>query len=214
MLTLLPLADLMSYTWVIVSDEEDATPNENNICNEIMYPLYGLVLTVKCNYKYINAPRRGRYVTIMRNDLFPTFYLIFCEVEVMSCPPGRWGYTVNSLGDCVYACDRCRNESETCRVADGYCFTGCKDEFMGENCDEQCYCADGDQKDHIDGSYSTGKSHQKVHNLWSMIRYTESLCVKSIMRVKYNCEWVIKVHPNTIRLISKILIKEKFLLSD
>ena len=92
--------------------------------------------------------RRGRYVTIRRkDDAYKRYELVLCEVGVMSCPPGRWGYNVNSLGDCVHACDRCRNVSETCRVSDGHCFSGCNDEFMTENCDEQCDCPDRANKD-------------------------------------------------------------------
>ena len=140
-----------------MSDEEDEAPNDDNICNEIINGDKD-VLTVKCNYKYVNAPRRGRYVTIRRkDDAFHRNELEFCEVEVMSCPPGRWGYNVNSLGDCVFACDRCRNVSETCRVSDGYCFTGCKDEFMGENCDEQCDCQDGASND--DNNNNNNNNH-------------------------------------------------------
>ena len=100
-------------------------------------------MTVKCNYKNRNLPLRGHYMVIRwKDDSFRRNELEFCEVEVMSCPPGRWGYNVNSLGDCVYDCGRCRNVSESCRVSDGHCFTGCKDEFMGEDCDEQCDCPD------------------------------------------------------------------------
>ena len=141
------ITEFLSETWVTVSDKEDATPNDDNICNEVIHGMRAVV-TVQCNYKYVNAPRRGRYVTIRRKDnAFLSHGMLFCEVEVMSCPPGRWGYNVDSLGDCVYACDRCRNVSETCRVSDGHCFTGCKDEFMGENCDEQCDCQDGASND-------------------------------------------------------------------
>ena len=150
------ITETLSDTWVTVSDEEDVTPNDDNICNEVIHGMRA-VITVQCNYRYINAPRRGRYVTIRRkDDALRRNEMLFCEVEVMSCPPGRWGYNVNSLGDCVYDCDRCRNISETCRVSDGHCYTAFKDEFIRENCDEQCDCDDGASNDNNNNNNNHG----------------------------------------------------------
>ena len=66
--------------------------------------------------------------------------LNFCEVEVLSCPPGRWGYNLNNAEDCLQTCDRCLDNLETCGVSDGYCFTGCEEGFWGGSCDKQCTC--------------------------------------------------------------------------
>ena len=85
---------------------DDEAPNDDDICNEIM-------------------SIRGK--DDANNDL-----LQFCEEEVMSCPTGRWGHNMNSLGHCVYDCDKCRNISETCRIYDHCCFTGCKEGLKEE----------------------------------------------------------------------------------
>ena len=98
-------------------EEEDEAPNNDNICNEIM-------------------SIRGKD-DATNNDL-----LQFCEEEVMSCPTGRWGYNMNSLGSCVYDCDKCRNISETCRVSDGHCFSECKEGLWGGSCNQACNCVD------------------------------------------------------------------------
>ena len=144
-----------------VSDEEDATPNDNNIFNEIINGLPSVV-TVTCNYRGRNPPLRGRYVTIRRNDeSFDEHLLNFCEVKVMSCPPGRRGYSFGSSGDhCSHVCDTCRNKSETCRVSDGHCFTGCQVGFCGCSCDKQCDCKDGAECEEIDPSCRNGKYDQ------------------------------------------------------
>ena len=127
----------------MVSDEEDAAPNSDNICNEINNGQSG-VITVTCNYNNRNSPLRGRYVTVRRKDIaYERHLLNFCEVQVLSCHPGRWGYNLGSSAyDCSNACDRCRNISETCRVSDGHCYTGCRDGYWGEYCDKYCDCAD------------------------------------------------------------------------
>ena len=72
-----------------MTDEEDNAPYDDNICNEITNGKQDVV-TVKCDYKNINAPRRGRYVTIRRKDNASDRHLLnFCEVEVMSCFSGK-----------------------------------------------------------------------------------------------------------------------------
>ena len=82
-----------------VSDEEDVTLNDDNICNEIINGVQDVV-NITCDYKNRNLSIRGRYVTIRRkDDASDRHVLNFCEVEVMSCPPGTWGYkTGDSLG--------------------------------------------------------------------------------------------------------------------
>ena len=113
-------------------------PNDDNICNDIINGRQDVV-TVTCNYNNINPPLRGRYVMIRRKEnTFQKHFLNFCEVEVLSCPPGRWGY--NSEDDCSRVCDRCRDVNETCRVSDGYCFTGCQDGYWGDSCENECNC--------------------------------------------------------------------------
>ena len=137
-----PFNERLCDTWVTVSEEENVTPMTDNICNEIMNGLEAVV-NVTCDYNNRDPPLRGRYVTIKRKDNTDyRFELQFCEVEVMSCPPGRWGYNVFFLGDCVYDCDRCRNITETCRVADGHCFTGCKEGLWGGTCNQSRNCID------------------------------------------------------------------------
>ena len=135
-----------------MSDKEDAEPNDDNICNEIIDALEDVV-TVTCNYINRNPPLRGRYVTIRRKDYaYERHLLKLCEVEVLSCHPGRWGYNLNPSGpDCSNACDRCQDVNETCRVLYGHCFTGCKDGYWGKYCDTPCHCADGDQCGQTDG---------------------------------------------------------------
>ena len=73
-----------------MSDEEEVTLSDNNICNEIIDGEQDVV-NVTCNYKNKNPPLRGRYVMIRRKDnAYDRNFLNFCEVEVLSCPPGRW----------------------------------------------------------------------------------------------------------------------------
>ena len=73
-----------------VTDIEDAPPYTDNICNEIKNGQQDVV-TVKCDYDNIRAPRRGRYVTIRRKDDASERHLLnVCEVEVMSCYPGEY----------------------------------------------------------------------------------------------------------------------------
>ena len=153
----------IEHTQVTVSDEEDATPNDDNICNEIINGEAYMVVT--CDYKDRNPPLRGRYVTFRRKENAANKEaMILCEVEVLSCLPGRWGYnSSNSHEDCTSACDRCRYVSETCRVSDGYCFTGCQDGFWGGSCHEQCNCTDGAPCNRTNGS--CGKSEQESQTL-------------------------------------------------
>ena len=131
------IADRLSENWVIVSDEKDATLNDNNICNEIVHGEQDLV-TVNCNYRGRNPPLRGRYLTIRRkDDANDRPRLNFCEVEVLSCRPGFWGKGLDN-GDCSQSCGRC--VEQTCRVADGHCYSGCQEGYWGPNCDKQCDC--------------------------------------------------------------------------
>ena len=58
----------LSSTWVMVSEEEDATPNSDNICNEINNEQPD-VITVSCNYKDKDLPLRGRYVMVRQKTL-------------------------------------------------------------------------------------------------------------------------------------------------
>ena len=155
---ILIIAENLIDVWVTVSDEEDETPNDDNICNEIRRNGLHAVVTVQCNYKYVNAPRRGRYLTIRRKDEAKARYLLqFCEAEVMSCHPGRWGYNpVQSQYDCSHVCDTCSDVPETCRVSDGYCFTGCKNGHWGGNCKHRCTCLDGVACNRTDGSCLPG----------------------------------------------------------
>ena len=133
-------------------------PNDNNVCNEIINGRLYFV-TVICDYKNRNPPLRGRYVTIRRKDNAQDRQLLnFCEVEVLSCLPGRWGYNpLNPAPDCSQLCAGCNNTMETCRVSDGYCYTGCKDEFWGGSCDKQCDCPGGTSCNQTDGSCPSGK---------------------------------------------------------
>ena len=116
-----------------VSEEQDAIPNSDNICNEIINGLAS-VITVTCNYGSRLLPLRGHYVTIRRKDTANERHLLnFCEVEVLSCHPGLWGYNLGASGhDCSNACDRCHDVNETCQVSDGHCYTGCRDGYWGE----------------------------------------------------------------------------------
>ena len=154
----------LSNTQIIVSDAMEETPNSSNICNEILNGEQSLLL-VTCDYKNRNPPSlRGRYVTILRAPHAQLRYLLnFCEVSVLSCPPGMWGYNSESSEDCAYACERCRNISETCGVSDGYCYTGCQDGFWRTECDKECDCSDGDSCDRLTGCAANGKSmfHEK-----------------------------------------------------
>ena len=141
------ITEWLSDTWVTVSDVSDAyeTLNDDNICNEIVNGEQDVV-TVTCDYKNTTPPLRGRYVTVRIKEgrqggfVWP-YEMNFCEVEVLSCPPGRWGYNSSNSEDCSKACDGCRDVNETCRVSDGHCFTGCQVGFWGETC-QRCNCKD------------------------------------------------------------------------
>ena len=154
-----------------MSDKENATPNDDNICNDIRNGLPSVV-TVTCNYGSRNPPLRGCYVTIRRKDKsFDEHLLNFCEVVVLSCHPGRWGKDSGSSGDdCSRVCDKCRNISETCRVSDGLCYTGCRDGYWGRRCDKQCHCQDGDPCGQNDGLCQPGKYfHYSLSKILKMV---------------------------------------------
>ena len=136
----------------MVGIEEDITPKDDNICNGIVDGDKDIV-TVTCGYNDSTPPLRGRYVTIRRKDNANVQHLMnFCEVEVLSCLPGTWGYNSGSSQDCSNFCDTCGNTSETCGVSDGYCYTGCKDGFWGGLCNIQCDCTGGVFCNKTDGS--------------------------------------------------------------
>ena len=70
--------------------------------------------------------------------------LNFCEVEVFSCPPGKWGVNATDpAADCSGSC-KCKPE-ETCSVATGRnsdCLSAeCSAGWWGENCEKTCHCA-------------------------------------------------------------------------
>ena len=131
------IIERLSDTWVTVSDEEDASLNDDIICNEIINGKQ-TVVTVTCGYKNRNPPLRGRYVMIKRKDnAYQQYLLNFCEVEVLSCHPGFWGKDLAN-GDCSQSCGRCIEGS--CRVLDGYCYTGCQEGYWGDSCNSQCNC--------------------------------------------------------------------------
>ena len=111
----------------MVSDKEDVTPNSDTICNEVIDGERD-VLTVTCGYRNRNVPSRGRYVTIRRKTtVFEKHVMNFCEVEVLSWRLGFCGKDLDNDRDCSRSCGRC--VEETCRVSDGFCYTGCQDGF-------------------------------------------------------------------------------------
>ena len=70
--------------------------------------------------------------------------LNFCEVEIFSCPPGKWGVNATDpAADCSGSC-KCKPE-ETCSVATGRnsdCLSAeCSAGWWGENCEKTCHCA-------------------------------------------------------------------------
>ena len=129
------ISERLSETWITVSDGENAT-----ICNEIINGKQDVVM-VTCNYNNTKPPIRGRFVTIQKKTNANSKHLLnFCEVEVLSCPPRRWGYNLADIEDCSQVCDRCHDSVENCRVSDGYCFSGCAEGNWGNSCDKQCNC--------------------------------------------------------------------------
>ena len=105
-----------------------------------------------CNYDSRNPPLlRGRYVTIRRqNNAYERQILNFCEVEELSCRPGRWGYKLNNVEDCSRSCSGCYHAEETCGVLDGHCYTGYQDGFWGKLC-KRCVCTGGALCDRFTG---------------------------------------------------------------
>ena len=122
----------------MVSDKEDVTPNDDNICYEVKDGVQDVV-TVTCDYTDRDSALRGRYVTIRRKENASSRHLMnFCEVEVLSCLPGFWGNDLDNDTDCSQSCGRCIEE--TCRVWDGYCYTECQDRYWGDSCNNDCDC--------------------------------------------------------------------------
>ena len=138
-------SDHISDSWIFVSNDQQPSPdNENEICGEIK--VGGFAHIISCNYNRTLAPRRGRYVVIRRKDTATVWIgrLNFCEVEVFSCPPGKWGVNVTDPAvDCSRSCN-CKPE-ETCSVATGRnsdCLLAeCSGGWWGENCEKMCRCA-------------------------------------------------------------------------
>ena len=152
------ITDRLSDTWVTVSDEEDVVPDDNNTCNEIINGRQDVV-KVTCDHNSRNPPLRGRYVMIRRKHsagLNERRYMNFCEVQVLSCHPGRWGHKMDNTLDCSQSCSGCNNTVKTCRVSDGYCYTGCKNGFWGNGCDQQCACEGEDSCDRLTGCHEKG----------------------------------------------------------
>ena len=137
-LLLFKFKDRLNDTWVIVSDEEDLTPTNDVICNEIIDGEQDVV-NVTCDYKNTTPPLRGCYVTIKRKDeASPRYWLNFCEVEVLSCHQGFWGKDIDNYTDCSQPCGHCIES--TCRVSDGQWYSGCQEGFWGGKCDKRCHC--------------------------------------------------------------------------
>ena len=130
---------------------DDVEPDDYNICNEIRNGEQDVV-RVTCNYCRKNPPIRGRYVAIRRKDGANERHLMnFCEVEVLSCPPGRWGKDLAN-GDCSRSCDDCVDQ--TCGMLDGHCYSGC---------DEQCDCQ---ECDHLPGCPTGESQSDDIHVLF------------------------------------------------
>ena len=136
--TIYCISGRLSDTWVTVSDEEDVTPNDDNICNEIINGEQDVV-TVTCDYKDRTSPPHGRYVTIRRKDNANDRHILnFCEVEVLSCFHGFWGKDSANHGDCSRSCARCVEGN--CRVSDGHCYSRCQEGYWGDVCNDRCHC--------------------------------------------------------------------------
>ena len=125
----------------MVSNEEKPSPENHNICNEIISGDSEKV-NVTCTYNNrITKNLRGRYVTIQKKSTAQTdrSILNFCEVEVFSCRRNSWGINLpEGNSDCSKVCN-CE-EAESCRTSDGYCHTGCKDMWWGFDCNTRCNC--------------------------------------------------------------------------
>ena len=62
---------------------------------------------------------------LQRQDgAFEDQYLHLCEVEIFSCAAGYWGFgnSNDGMDDCSLQC-HCKGDT-TCRLKDGYCYTG------------------------------------------------------------------------------------------
>ena len=137
-------------TWVMVSDDPAPVPTTQNVCYDIT--TQNSIVNKPCGYNNVVPPRRGRYVTIRRKDGAPFRHqLILCEVEVLSCRPGYWGYNVYGAPDCSNECTGCADSSETCGVSDGRCYTGCNNGYWGPSC-QPCSCDNVALCDKTDGS--------------------------------------------------------------
>ena len=131
------LSDRLDETWVLVSDEERPEFIDQNVCKYIKKGDHDVV-SVKCDYKDVKPPRRGRYVMLWRSYVaYEHVEMNICEVQVLSCPPGSWGISMNTGRDCSRNCSNCANPGETCGVSDGLCYSGCKDGWLGTSCDQE-----------------------------------------------------------------------------
>ena len=140
----------LNDTWVMVTNEERPNVNNHNICNEIRNGELPVV-TILCNYSNRNpAYIRGRYVMIQKKNVASVRYIMhFCEVVVLSCPPGWWGISLPGTSDCSQTCSNC-NEVETCGVSDGHC----KDGWWGGDCNRQCNCVTQTACGRLDGTFA------------------------------------------------------------
>ena len=98
---------------------------------------------------------RGRYVMISNHDI-GNEGVHACEVQVLSCPAGFWGYNLANTSDCSETCDRC-NYNEPCGVENGYCYGGCIDGLWGMSCDQTCDCGEDQRCDQYNGTCPPGE---------------------------------------------------------
>ena len=131
----------MDNTWIFVSNDEWPTRDSNNICNIVINGQFAIV-TQECTYGNNPPPRRGRYVMLQReNGAHQDQYMHLCEIEIFSCAIDYWGISDSDAktDDCSKQCN-CKGDA-TCRVNDGYCYSGCEDTWWGTACDRPCHCS-------------------------------------------------------------------------
>lgn len=105
--------------------------NTDAICGKVSGPPY----TMQCT----TSPMRGRYVMLQSTWSYNKHWLNFCEIEIMSCEPGKWGVNLpDGKPDCSRTC-HC-DDDEPCGVSDGLCHNQCSPGWWGVNCDKPCNC--------------------------------------------------------------------------